>query len=199
MRATRFNLAIRSRILYAEEELCRDDLLLVAKNNYFWSKDVKGLDFIANGDTATVEKLYGTETRYNFRFADVRLHFPDRDVSVDCKVILDTLVSEQASASRSEMLELYEAIVDDPSDPETSSATRAANALKSPYFNALQVKYAYAVTCHKAQGGQWSNVYIDLGYIPPESIGLEFYRWLYTAVTRATKTLYLLNPSIEVD
>ncbi len=199
MRATRFNLAIRSRILYAEEELCRDDLLLVAKNNYFWSKDVKGLDFIANGDTAVVEKLYGTETRYNFRFADVRLYFPDRDVSVDCKVILDTLVSEQASASRAEMLELYEAIVADPADTEASAATRAANALKSPYFNALQVKYAYAVTCHKAQGGQWSNVYIDLGYIPPESMGLEFYRWLYTAVTRATKTLYLLNPSIEVE
>ena len=199
MRATQFNLAIRSRILGCEEELCRDDLLLVAKNNYFWSREVKGLDFIANGDVAIVEKMYGSETRYNFRFADVRLRFPDRDITVECKVMLDTLFSEEASVKRQQMIELYEAIIADPSDAEKSAATRAANALKNQYFNALQVKYGYAVTCHKAQGGQWKNVYVDLGYIPPEAIGMEFYRWLYTAVTRASQRLYLVNPSVTVE
>jgi exodeoxyribonuclease-5 len=198
MRATQFNLAIRSRILYYEEELCHEDLLLVSKNNYYWSKDVKGLDFIANGDTALVEKVYGTEMRYDMRFADVRLRFPDRDITLDCKIMLDPLVSEEAAVGRQQMLALYEAIIADPSDPEQSAATRAANALKSPYINALQVKYAYAVTCHKSQGGQWRNVFIDLGYIPPEAMGMDFYRWLYTAITRATTKLYLLNPSVTV-
>ncbi|MBQ9072881.1 MAG: ATP-binding domain-containing protein, partial [Muribaculaceae bacterium] len=174
-RATDFNLAIRSNILYREEELCRDELLLVAKNNYFWSKEVKGLDFIANGDVAVVVKVYGTERRYGCRFADVKLYLPDRDVELDCKIMLDTLVSESASMSREDMTSLFESIIKDPLDEETSDATRAANALKSPYFNALQVKYGYAVTCHKAQGGQWRNVYVDMGHIPAEAMGMDFY------------------------
>ncbi len=197
MRATRFNLAIRSRILGYEEELCKGDLLLVGKNNYFWNREVKGLDFIANGDVAVVERLHGTETRYGFRFADVRLRLPDRDITVECKIVLDTLTNDAATLSREEMRCMYENIISGDSGA-LSDATKAANAMKSPYFNALQVKYGYAVTCHKAQGGQWRNVYVDLGYIPPESIGLEFYRWLYTAVTRATSCLYLVNPSVEV-
>lgn len=198
-RATDFNLAIRSNILYREEELCRDELLLVAKNNYFWSKEVKGLDFIANGDVAVVVKVYGTERRYGCRFADVKLYLPDRDVELDCKIMLDTLVSESASMSREDMTSLFESIIKDPLDEETSDATRAANALKSPYFNALQVKYGYAVTCHKAQGGQWRNVYVDMGHIPAEAMGMDFYRWLYTATTRATHTLYYVNPTIELS
>ncbi len=197
MRATRFNLAIRSRILGYEEELCKGDLLLVGKNNYFWNREVKGLDFIANGDVAVVERLHGTETRYGFRFADVRLRLPDRDITVECKIVLDTLTNDAATLSREEMRCMYENIISGDSGA-LSDATKAANAMKSPYFNALQVKYGYAVTCHKAQGGQWRNVYVDLGYIPPESIGLEFYRWLYTAVTRTTSCLYLVNPSVEV-
>lgn len=197
MRATRFNLAIRARILGYEEELCRDDRLLIGKNNYYWTREVKGVDFIANGDAAVVEKVIGTETRYGFRFADVMLRLPDRDLSIECKILLDTLVNDAATLSRKDMTELYERIVAD-GDPSLSAATRAAEAMKSPYFNALQVKYGYAVTCHKAQGGQWRNVYVDLGYIPPESIGMEFYRWLYTAITRATSHLYLVNPSIDV-
>lgn len=197
MRATAFNLAIRSRILGYEEELCRDDRLLVGKNNYYWTKDVKGIDFIANGDAAVVERVIGTESRYGFRFADVRLRLPDREISIDCKIILDTLVNDAATLSRQEMTDLFERIAAD-DNPSVSAATRAANAMKSPYLNALQVKYGYAVTCHKAQGGQWRNVYVDLGYIPPESMGMEFYRWLYTAVTRATSRLYLVNPSISV-
>ena len=144
-----------------------------------------------------VEKVIGTETRYGFRFADVKLRLPDRDMSIDCKIILDTLVNDAATMSRQEMADLFERIAAD-DNPSVSAATRAANAMKSPYLNALQVKYGYAVTCHKAQGGQWRNVYVDLGYIPPESMGMEFYRWLYTAVTRATSQLYLVNPSIAV-
>lgn len=198
-RATDFNLAIRSNILYREEELCREELLLVAKNNYFWSKEVKGLDFIANGDVATVVKVYGTERKYGCRFADVKLYLPDRDVELDCKIMLDTLVSESASMSREEMTSLFESIIKDPLDEETSDAARAANALKNSYFNALQVKYGYAVTCHKAQGGQWRNVYVDMGHIPPDAMGMDFYRWLYTATTRATHALYYVNPTIELD
>lgn len=190
-RATRFNLAVRTRILYSEEELCKGDLLLVGKNNYYWSRDVKGLDFIANGDTCEVERVYGVESRFGHRFADVRLRLADRDLTLDCKIMLDTLTSDDAAMSRAAMVALFDAIVAD--DP-----ARSADAIRSPYLNALQVKYAYAVTCHKAQGGQWANVFVDLGYIPPESIGIDFYRWLYTAITRATRRLYLLNPSIAL-
>lgn len=199
-RATEFNMAVRSSVLYYEEELRADEILLVGKNNYFWTKDIKGLDFIANGDMAIVEKVYGTETRYGRRFADVSLRLTDRDVAVECKIMLDTLMSEDASVSSQAMRELFEAIMSDiegAPEGETESQ-RIVRATKSVYFNALQVKYGYAVTCHKAQGGQWSDVYIDLGYIPPEAMGMDFYRWLYTGVTRATRRLYLFNPTVEI-
>ena len=199
-RATEFNMAVRSSVLYYEEELRADEILLVGKNNYFWTKDIKGLDFIANGDMAIVEKVYGTETRYGRRFADVSLRLTDRDVAVECKIMLDTLMSEDASVSSQAMRELFEAIMSDTEgapEGETESQ-RIVRATKSVYFNALQVKYGYAVTCHKAQGGQWSDVYIDLGYIPPEAMGMDFYRWLYTGVTRATCRLYLFNPTVEI-
>ena len=199
-RATEFNMAVRSSVLYYEEELRADEILLVGKNNYFWTKDIKGLDFIANGDMAIVEKVYGTETRYGRRFADVSLRLTDRDVAVECKIMLDTLMSEDASVSSQAMRELFEAIMSDTEgapEGETESQ-RIVRATKSVYFNALQVKYGYAVTCHKAQGGQWSDVYIDLGYIPPEAMGMDFYRWLYTGVTRATRRLYLFNPTVEI-
>lgn len=198
MRATKFNLEIRSRILSCEEELTRDELLLVAKNNYYWTKDVKGLDFIANGDTINIEKIYGTETKYGLRFADVRMRLVDRDFSINCKIILDTLGGNEATLPRDKMLELYETIVLEGTDPNQPMGMRVDQALHDPYFNALQVKYAYAMTCHKAQGGQWKNVFIDLGYIPAEAMGMEFYRWLYTALTRATTSIYLVNPTIAL-
>ncbi len=199
-RATEFNMAVRSTVLYYEEELRADEILLVAKNNYFWTKEVKGLDFIANGDMAVVEKVYGTETRYGRRFADVCLRLTDRDVAVECKIMLDTLTSDDASLSSQSMRELFDNIMADAEDaPENETdSQRVVRATKSPYFNALQVKYGYAVTCHKAQGGQWADVYIDLGYIPPEAMGMDFYRWLYTGVTRATKRLYLFNPTVDI-
>lgn len=199
-RATEFNMAARAGVLYYEEELRPDDILLVAKNNYFWTREIKGLDFIANGDMAVVESVYGVEHRYGRSFADVSLRLSDRDVTLDCKIMLDTLTTDDASLSSQSLRELFDAIMADDSEaPEGEiESQRIVRASKSPYFNALQVKYGYAVTCHKAQGGQWSEVYIDLGYIPPESMGLDFYRWLYTAVTRATKRLYFFNPSVDI-
>lgn len=196
--ATRFNLAIRANILYREEELSREELLLVAKNNYLWSARVKGLDFVANGDTAIVDAIYGTEEKYGFRFADVNLRLPDRDLSFDCKILLDTLVSDTASLEPERYQSLYMSALNDPDmfTPSTPVRARMRILRSDPYVNALQVKYGYAVTCHKAQGGQWKNVFVDVGYVPPEAYeSLEFYRWLYTAVTRATDRLALINPS----
>lgn len=199
-RAVQFNLAIRANILYKEEELTRDELLLISKNNYFWSAKIKGLDFIANGDIALVTKVYGTEVKYDFRFANVRMILPDYDIEFDCKVILDTLYSESPSLEPQQMNDLYQACLNDPNlhSPDASMTSRMKTLKNDPYFNALQVKYAYAVTCHKAQGGQWRNVYVDMGYIPPESQGIDFYRWLYTATTRATNRLFYLNPDIDI-
>lgn len=199
-RATAFNQAVRHSILGREGMIGRDEQLMVAKNNYFWSAKVAGLDFIANGDVATVSRVYGTERRYGFEFADVSLHFPYRDIEIDAKLLLDTMWSETSSLGAAELAELAQACLADPEfAPASDSATAMRAALKScPYYNALQVKYAYAVTCHKAQGGQWANVFVDMGYIPPEAQGIDFYRWLYTATTRATTTLYYVNPTVEV-
>lgn len=195
-RATAFNLGIRARILDLEEELSKGERLLVAKNNYTWAAKTKGLDFIANGDVAIVTAIHATEERYGFRFAIVTLNLPDRDVDVRCRIFLDTLTDENASLPRERMQALAEARMADPevNAPTDTYETRLRRLRKDEYFNALQVKYAYAVTCHKAQGAQWSNVIVDLGGIPPEAQGLDFYRWLYTAVSRATHRLFLLNP-----
>lgn len=195
-RAREFNLGIRSRILDCEEELVKGERLLVARNNYTWSAKIKGLDFIANGDVAIVTGIHSIEEKYGFRFANVSLNLPDRDVDVPCRIFLDTLTDESASISRSDMQRLAEARMADPEAnyPDTPYETRIRRLRSDSYFNALQVKYAYAVTCHKAQGAQWRNVIIDLGGIPAESQGMEFYRWLYTATSRATHRLYYLNP-----
>lgn len=200
-RATLFNLAIRSKILYREEELCRDERLMVAKNNYLWSAKTKSLDFIANGDVATVAQIYAVEEKYGLRFADVSLTFPDRDgVNVDCKIILDTLTSDGPALDAEKAARLQSAILMDADlfTLETPMSVRMRMLRRDPYYNALQVKYAYAVTCHKAQGGQWEYVYVDIGYVQPEAQGMEFYRWLYTAVTRATQTLSFVSPNIKV-
>lgn len=195
-RATGFNLGIRTRILDCEEELVKGERLLVAKNNYTWASKIKGLDFIANGDVAVVSRVHGTEEKYGFRFANVTLHLPDRDVEVDCRIFLETLVDENASLSRERMEQLAQARMADPevNAPDVSYETRLRRLRTDEYFNALQVKYAYAVTCHKAQGAQWRNVFIDMGGITPDQQGMEFFRWLYTATSRATVRLYYMNP-----
>lgn len=195
-RATQFNLAIRSTILGREEELTRDELLLVAKNNYHWSAKIADLDFIANGDTARIVRLYGTDHKYGFRFADVRLLFPYRSVELDCKIILECLTSDSPALTAEDQQRLFDAVYNDPElfSEYTPHSTRLRTMKNNPYFQALQVKYAYAVTCHKAQGGQWTNVIADLNGIPADAMGsLDFYRWLYTATTRATLRLFYLR------
>lgn len=198
-RATAFNLAIRANILGREEELCVGERLLVAKNNYLWSAKVKGLDFIANGDIAVISHIYGTENRYGLRFADVKISLPDRDIDLDCKIMLDSLTSETPALPADKAAHLYQSILTDPEifTCDIPMQARLKILKRDPYFNALQVKYAYAVTCHKAQGGQWHSVFVDMGYIAPEARGLDFYRLLYTAVTRATTTLYFANPDLK--
>ena len=190
-RATMFNLGIRNRILYREEELVPGDRLLVAKNNYFWSEPYEELDFIANGDMAMVSRVYGVERRYGLRFADVSLEFPDHNVEVDAKIVLDALLSDVPALTRDMQEHLFESVM---AELDGNKQERYKQLKKHPYFNALQVKYAYAVTCHKAQGGQWKNVFVDMGYIPEEALTrIDFFRWLYTAITRAKEQVYLLR------
>ena len=193
-RANIFNQGIRNRILYREEELTSGDLLLVARNNYFWSEKYEKLDFIANGDVARVVRVRRVCEMYGFRFADVVLYFPDYEEEMEAKVILDTLHSESPSLTAEENTRLFNAVMEDYADVP-SKRERLKRLKNDPWFNALQVKYAYAVTCHKAQGGQWANVFIDMGYIRPDMLGLDFYRWLYTAFTRTTGRLWLINVS----
>lgn len=195
--ATEYNKAIRGNVLYAEEELQRGELLIVAKNNYYWTKNIKDIDFIANGDVVSVAKITSTEIRYGLRFADVELTMPDREGAiVNAKIMLATLSAETAGMPQADYNALYYGLIDDPEmfSSDMPYELRVAKLRDNPYWNALQVKYAYAATCHKAQGGQWSNVFIDLSYIPPEAMGIDFYRWLYTAVSRARKHLYFINP-----
>lgn len=195
-RANIFNQGVRNRILYREEELTSGDLLLVARNNYYWSEKYEKLDFIANGDVARVVRVRNVCEMYGFRFADVLLYFPDYEEEVEAKVILDTLHAESPSLTAEENARLFNAVMEDYADVP-SKRERLKRLKNDPWFNALQVKYAYAVTCHKAQGGQWSNVFVDMGYIRPDALGIDFYRWLYTAFTRATGKLWLINVSSE--
>lgn len=191
-RAGIFNQGIRNQILYREEELTAGDMLLVAKNNYYWGKEYKEIDFIANGDIARVVRVRKHYEMYGFRFADVQLQFPDLDVELDARILLDTLTSDAPALSRDENERLYTAILEDYAHI-ASQRERMQRLKADPWFNALQVKYAYGVTCHKAQGGQWRHVYIDMGYIDPQNLTLDFYRWLYTAMTRATEHIYFIN------
>lgn len=204
-RANVYNEGIRRRILYREEELNRGDVLMIVKNNYYWREELgkqdksilEKIDFIANGDTAEIVYVGSTEEMYGFRFADVTLSFTDyEDCELDVKIMLNTLTSESPSLTRAESEALFAAVWED--YPEIrSKRKRMEEVRKNPYYNALQVKYGYAVTCHKAQGGQWKRVFIDQGYVTPEMAGPDYYRWLYTAFTRASEKLYLVNWSDE--
>lgn len=192
-RANVFNNGIRNRILYREEELSSGDLLMVVRNNYFWSKSTEGkLDFIANGDVAEVKRIRRTVELYGFRFADVELYFPDYDIELEAKVLLDVLQSDSAALNSADSNRLFLAVQEDYLDVR-NKRERLKKMREDPFLNALQVKFAYSVTCHKAQGGQWKNVFIDKGYVTDEMVDVEYLRWLYTAVTRASERLYLIN------
>jgi exodeoxyribonuclease-5 len=191
-RANVFNNGIRNKVLYREEELSSGDLLMVVKNNYFWSKTAEEMDFIANGDIAEIKRVQRKQELYGFRFADVTLFFPDYEVEMDAKILLDTLQSDSPSLTFEENNRLFQAVQEDYADIGNKRA-RMAKMREDPYLNALQVKFGYAVTGHKAQGGQWKNVFIDQGYLTKEMVNKEYLRWLYTAFTRATDRLYLVN------
>jgi len=200
-RANVYNEGIRRRILYREEELNRGDMLMVVKNNYYWrellGKEDKSLldkiDFIANGDMAEIVRVGGVEEMYGFRYAEVTLSLVDyEDCEIDVMIMLDTLMSESPSLTREESERLFAAVWED--YPEIRSKRKRMEEIrKNPYYNALQVKYGYAVTCHKAQGGQWKHVFLDQGYVTADMMNADYYRWLYTAFTRATEKLYLVN------
>ena len=198
--AVLFNQGGRARVLDMECELDVGDMLMIAKNNYHWAGDDNDrMDFIANGDVAIVRSLGAVEKMHGFRFCDATLEFPDYDIEIDAKIILDALYAESPALSRDQQERLYQAVLADYADiPRKNERYKAIK--QDPYFNALQVKFAYAVTCHKAQGGQWKNVFVDMGYIPEEAFyQLDFYRWLYTSFTRAYGKIYLINPPLKVD
>ncbi len=196
-----YNQGIRNRILDRDDQLCSGDRLMIVKNNYFWVKEVGGkaqegslqLDFIANGDLAVVRRVRHIHEQYGFHFAEVTMTFPDYDdFEVTAMTLLDTLTSEAPALTRDQQDELYRKVLEDYEDIPLK-ADRLKKLKEDRYYNALQVKFAYAATCHKAQGGQWSHVYIDQGYMTDDMLSIDYLHWLYTAFTRATERLYLVN------
>lgn len=192
-RANIYNKGIRAQILYREDELNTGDMLMVAKNNYYWTEQYKEMEFIANGEVAVVRRVRRTREMYGFRFAEVLLSFPDQgDFELEANLLLDTLSTDAPALPKAENDRLFYSVLEDYADIPIKR-DRMKKMKADPYYNALQVKYAYAVTCHKAQGGQWANVFLDQGYMTDEYLTPDYFRWLYTAFTRATKTLYLVN------
>jgi len=191
-RANIFNQGIRNMVLGREEELTTGDMLMVVKNKYK-EKQAEGLSFIANGDRAIVRSVRNVRELYGFRFADVTLSFPDYDnTEEDMIVILDTLTTEAPALTQEQNTKLFQSVMEDYTDIPRK-ADRMKQLREDQYFNAMQIKFGYAVTCHKAQGGQWAHIYLDQGYMTDEMLTTDYIHWLYTAFTRATEHLYLVN------
>lgn len=191
-RAIRYNIGIRGTVQYKEEELLRGDRLMIVRNCYQFLEDIPELDYIANGDIAVLERIGRYEERYGLHFAEATLTFPDYDdVSITAKVLLDALHSETASVSREQQDALYEGVSADYADLRTKRRIWSA-VREDKYYNALQIKYAQAITCHKAQGGQWDCVFVDCPFWMDEQ-SIDELKWLYTALTRAVKKVYLVN------
>ena len=191
--ANRYNQGIRNRIFFREEEISPGDMVMVVKNNYFIiDEDEDGAGFIANGDIAEVKKIRKYEERYGFRFADMVLKFPDYNLEIESKVMMDVLHLDTPALPSEKNKELYQSILADYLN--IKNRRKQFEAVKNnPYFNALQIKFAYAVTCHKAQGGQWERVFIDQGMFNRNEITIDYLRWFYTALTRSTDKVYLVN------
>ena len=198
-RANIFNQGIRNMVLGREEELTTGDMLMVVKNKYK-EKQAEGLSFIANGDRAIVRRVRNVRELYGFRFADVTLSFPDYDnTEEDMNVILDTLTTEAPALTHEQNEQLFQQVLADYADVPLKS-DRMKKIREDDYYNALQVKFGYAITCHKAQGGQWAHIYLDQGYMTDEMLTPDYIHWLYTAFTRATERLYLVNwPKTQVE
>ncbi len=201
-RANIYNQGIRNTVLDREDELCRGDLLMIVKNNYYWLKEEGGgwSGFLANGDRAVVRRVRNVQELYGFRFAEVTMTFPDYDdYELTATVLLDTLTSEAPALTREQQEQLYNAVLEDYADIPLK-ADRIAKLKNDRYYNALQVKFAYAVTCHKAQGGQWAHIYLDQGYMTDDMLTPDYIHWLYTAFTRATENLFLVNwPKTQIS
>ena len=192
-RANIYNQGIRNMILEREEELCRGDMLMIVKNNYYWTENMKEISFLANGDRAVVRKVRRVQELYGLRFAEVTMQFPDYDdFELTANVILDTLTTEAPALTREQQQHLYESVLEDYAYI-TRKDERMKKVKTDAFYNALQIKFAYAVTCHKAQGGQWAHVYVDQGYMTDDMVSQDYIHWLYTAFTRATEKLYLVN------
>ena len=198
-RANIYNQGIRNTVLDREDELCRGDQLMIVKNNYYWIESLgeknqeSGIGFIANGDIAVVQRVRHVHEQYGFRFAEVTLLFPDYDdYELTATVILDSLMTEAPALTREQQQHLYEAVLEDYAWV-VNKTDRIKKLKTDPYYNALQIKFAYAVTCHKAQGGQWAHVYLDQGYMTDDMLTPDYIHWLYTAFTRATEKLFLVN------
>ena len=202
-RANIFNQGIRNMVLDREEELSQGDILMIVKNNYYWMEEERKSNnklqsndipaFLANGDRAKVLKVRRRIDLYGFRFATLLLQFPDYDnYELEATVLLDTLTSEAPALTHEQQEQLFHQIEEDYQDIPLK-ADRMKAIRQDQFFNALQVKFAYAVTCHKAQGGQWAHVYVDQGYMTDDMLNPDYIHWLYTAFTRATEMLYLVN------
>ncbi len=212
-RANIYNQGIRNTVLDREDELCRGDRIMIVKNNYYWlsadgcSQLAKSQEpianspfsFIANGDIAVVQRVRNVHELYGFRFAEVTMTFPDYDdYELTAVVLLDTLTTEAPALTREQQEQLYNKVMEDYMDVPYKSE-RLKKLKEDKYYNALQIKYAYAVTCHKAQGGQWAHVYIDQGYMTDDMVAADYVHWLYTALTRATEKVFLVNwPKTQV-
>ncbi|MCF8338952.1 MAG: AAA family ATPase [Bacteroidales bacterium] len=193
-RANLYNREIRRRILFQYDELSSGDYMMVVKNNYFWLPGESKAGFIANGDIIEILKVKGIEEMYGFRFASVSVRlvdYPEED-DLDVMLLLDTIDAESASLTYEQNQKLFQAVMEDYTDI-AGKRKRLEKVKSNPYFNALQVKFAYSLTCHKTQGGQWDNVFVEQGFFRDEMLSVDYLRWLYTALTRATKQLYLVN------
>ncbi|MPM69358.1 ATP-dependent RecD-like DNA helicase [bioreactor metagenome] len=193
-RSNIYNNGIRGRVMMREDEISNGDLLMITRNNYFWNKPYKEIDFIANGDVVEVVRVGKYREMYGFRFVDLTLHSLDLDWEIDARIWLDSLQSESPAHAGELSNRLFELVSEDYQDIK-NKRERYKQMLENEYLNALQVKFAYAVTCHKAQGGQWKKVFIDMGLSPDMQIDRNYYRWLYTALTRATESVFLVNYS----
>ncbi|MFD1631138.1 ATP-dependent DNA helicase [Pseudopedobacter beijingensis] len=186
-----YNQHIRNQILWREDEITGGDLIMVVKNNYYWMPEEKG-GFIANGEIAKITRVKNVKELYGFRFADAQIQFSDsEEYNIECKILLDTLYTDNPSLPYEDQRRFFNEVL---KDYEGLPRRKQLEEMKTnPYYNALQIKFAYAVTCHKAQGGQWEAVFVDQGYLTEEMINKELLRWLYTATTRATKELFFVN------
>lgn len=193
-RANLYNQQIRARIRGQEDELSTGDFLMVVRNNYFWLPEGSKAGFIANGDMVEVMRIYEINELYDCRFARISVRlvdYPDEE-NLECIVLLDVLTSESPAMTYEQYKKFYDEVAKDYTDIP-KRAQRNKEIKLNPYFNALQVKFAYAITCHKSQGGQWENVFVEQGYFTSDMLSKEYFRWLYTALTRSTKKLHLIN------